>query len=299
MSAPAAAPALTPHPAAPPVVSGVLRPIQPLGLSGLTPGLADSLLPTFEWVAPTDLKVDEGYQRHLSERSIALIRKIVTQWDWRRFKPPIVARMGEDLVVVDGQHTAIAAATHPDVLQIPIMIVQAADRAAQAQAFVGHNRDRLNITPMQMHFAAIAADDEDALTVHQVCQRAGVTMLRVSPAGGVFRPSETVAVNAIGALINRRGVQKARIVLQVLADAQAAPLLAGQIKAVELLLHDDEYKGQVEPTDITAALLAIGIPAAEQEAKVFSLAHRVQVWRALAIVIFRKARRRRPRADGQ
>ena len=104
-------------------------------------------------------------------------------------------------MVVDGQHTAIAAAMHPDVSEIPIMIVPADSRAAQANAFVGHNRDRLNITPMQMHFAALAAGDEDAMTIDQVCQRAGVKMLRTPPAANVYRPAETVAVNAIGARI--------------------------------------------------------------------------------------------------
>jgi hypothetical protein len=42
----------------------------------------------------------------------------VANWDWRRFKPPVVARTATGLEVIDGQHTAIAAASHPDVLQI-------------------------------------------------------------------------------------------------------------------------------------------------------------------------------------
>lgn len=285
------------HPVAELDHNGQLREIKPLSISGLTPGMAESRRPVFEWVLPSELKVDESYQRHLSERSVTLIRKIVTQWDWRRFKPPVVARIGDDLVVVDGQHTAIAAASHPEVSEIPVMIVPADDRAAQAQAFVGHNRDRLNITPMQMHFAALAAGDEDAMTVDQVCQRAGVRILRTTPAGGIFKPGQSVAVQAIGALINRRGAQKARIVLQTIAEANAAPVAAGQIKAVELLLHDPEYKGQVEPSDVTSALLSLGVEIAEQEAKVFALTHRVPAWRALAIVIFRKARRGRRRAD--
>jgi len=253
-------------------------------------------------VDPAELLVDEAYQRTISERSLELIRKIVAQWDWRRFKPPVVARTpmpdgGEGLVVLDGQHTAIAAATHPLVTRIPIMVVEAADRAAQAKAFVGHNRDRLGITPMQMHQAAMAAGDEDALTVDQVCQRAGVTILRNTPGNGVFKAGDTVAVIAIGALINRRGVQKARVILQVLTEARCAPVTAGQIKAVEMLLHEQDYAGEVEPSAITSALLTLGVSTAEQEAKVFAAAHKVPNWRALGVVIFRKAKRGRRRAD--
>ena len=74
-------------------VASVMRPVKPLSLAGLTPSMAESRRPTFEWVLPTELKVDESYQRTLSARSVQLIRKIVTQWDWRRFKPPVVARM--------------------------------------------------------------------------------------------------------------------------------------------------------------------------------------------------------------
>jgi hypothetical protein len=275
---------------------GELRSVKPLSLAGLSPACAGHRRPVFEWVRPAELKVDETYQRQLSEASVTLIRKIVSQWDWRRFKPPIVARLGEDLVVVDGQHTAIAAATHPEISEIPVMIVPADSLADQARAFVGHNRDRLNITIMQMHYAAVAAGDEDALTIDQVCQRAGVKVLRSPPAHGVYKPGDTVAVKAIGALISRRGAQKARVILQILAEARSAPVSAPLIKATEMLLHDEEYRGQVEPADLTSALLALGF-VAEQEAKVFAAAHNVPLWRALGVVIFKRARRGRRRAD--
>lgn len=285
---------LTPHPVSAPELPTALRPVSALELPGIEPGVSCDVPPIFEWIDPAELLVDEAYQRHLSESSVTLIRKIVAQWDWRRFKPPVVARTEAGPLVVDGQHTAIAAATHPEISRIPIMVVAAEERAAQARAFVGHNRDRLNITSMQMHFAALAAGDEDALTLDQVCQRAGVTVLRVKRPGSAFRPRETLAVSAIAALIGRRGPQKARIILQVLAEAEAAPVLAGQIKAVEMLLHDPEYQGQVDPPAITAALQALTIDAAEREAKIFAAAHNVQIWRALGIVVFRKARKRRP-----
>lgn len=272
-----------------------LREVRKIALVGVEPTVADAPVPTFETVDPASLLVDDGYQRNLSERSVSLIRKIVGHWDWRRFKPPVCARSERGLEIIDGQHTAIAAASHPDIDRIPVMVVIAAERADRAQSFIGHNRDRLTITPMQMHFAATAAGDEDAVTINQVCERAGVKVLKSPPGHGVYRPGDTVAVRAIGALINRRGAMRAREILQVLVEARAAPVAAGQIKAVECLLHDGEFKGEIEPSAITSALIALG-SASDQEAAVFAATHQVPLWRALAIVLFRKGRRRGRRA---
>jgi two-component system cell cycle response regulator CtrA len=78
-------------------------------------------MPETRLVDPVSLVVDEKYQRGLSDRSIRLIRKIVSEWSWLAFKPPIVVEVGERLHVIDGQHTAIGAVTHggiDDLLQI-------------------------------------------------------------------------------------------------------------------------------------------------------------------------------------
>jgi hypothetical protein len=273
----------------------VLRGVRPVSLAAITPGSADTAVPTFEWIDPGTLLIDDGYQRNLSDRSARLIRKICAAWDWRRFKPPVCARTERGLEIIDGQHTAIAACSHPDVHTIPIMVVVAAGRADRAQAFIGQNRDRLNITPMQMHYAAAAAGDEDAQTIDQVCARAGVTVLKSTPGNGVWRIGDTVAVTGIGALINRRGAMRAREILQILVAGRCRPVSTGQIKAVELLLFGDEYREDIDGEGITNALLALGEDA-DREAAVFAAAHRVPLWRALAIVLFRKGKRRARRA---
>lgn len=272
-----------------------VRTVKAISLGGIEPAMAEVGPPVFESVDPATLLVDEAYQRNLSERSIRLVRQIIGGWDWRRFKPPVCARTPRGLEVIDGQHTAIAAASHPQVSTIPVMIVEAAEQADRAQAFIGHNRDRLGITPMQMHAAAAAGGDPDAVTLNQVCERAGVRVLRATPGNGVWRAGETVAVRAIGALINRRGAMRARQVLEILTAARSAPIASAQIKAVEALLHDPEFSGEIEPAAVTSALITLG-SAADQEAAVFAATHKVPQWRALAIVLFRKGRRRKARA---
>lgn len=273
----------------------VKRPIKAIVSPGLAPAQLIAALPVFEWVDPSGLLVDESYQRNLSSGSITLIRKIVAGWDWNRFKPPIVALTGDGLEVIDGQHTAIAAATHPGIVTIPVMVVGALEVSGRARAFIGHNRDRLAISQSSIHYANVAAGDEDALTVQQVCERAGVKILRYPPSNAEFKPGETLAVVALRSLVSRRGAMGARIILQTLADARCAPVRADGIKAVEVLLHDPEYKGQIEATAITSALLSLG-PTADREAAIFAAAHKVQVWRGLTVVLFKEARRGRRRA---
>ena len=59
-----------------------LRPIMAMPFPGIAkPDLGER--PSLEWVAPTDLMVDETYQRNLSRRSIALITKMVSGFAWK------------------------------------------------------------------------------------------------------------------------------------------------------------------------------------------------------------------------
>lgn len=276
-----------------------LRRIEPISISDLDTAKPETGEPICERVDPTTLFVDPAYQRGISERGLRQIRTIIEAWSWTKFKPPICAyaeHEGETVLkVLDGQHTAIAAASHPHIMEIPVMIVEAAETAAQAAAFVGQNTERLGVTPLQLHQASLVAQDPDALTVQQVCDRAGITILKTPPSRGQFGPNETIAINAIKALVDARGAMKARIILDVLALAQLAPITSNHIRACELLMTDDEYRDEFEPVDLTQAIQVCG-KAADHEAKVLSLSHKMPVWRALAIHWFRKTRKKRKAA---
>jgi hypothetical protein len=261
-----------------------------ISLDGLTPAELTGAPPRFEWVDPKTLQVAEAYQRALSERSVTLIRKIISRWDWTKFKPPVVAETDAGLEVIDGQHTAIAAASHPGIASIPVMVVHAPELKNRASAFVGHNKDRLNLTPTQIHIAAVQAQDEDALVVEQVCRDAGVNVLKAQPGKGLFKPGDTMAVQVISRLVIDRGTARATEILVALRGAEMAPISAAAIKAADMLLSDPEYAGQVGVEVITLTLRRLG-DRAEQEARVFAATHRVPIWKALGITIFRNRRR--------
>lgn len=104
--------------------------------------------------------------------------------------------------------------------------------------------------------------------------------------------AETISISAIKALVDKRGVMKARMILEVLAKAGLAPISADHIKAAEYLMTEPEYCDQFEAEDLTREIETAG-KVAEHEAKVFSVAQKVPVWRALAVQWFKKTRKKR------
>lgn len=251
--------------------------------------------PIFETVDPTTLFVDPDYQRDIGERGIRQIRNMIEHWDWSKFRAPVCAFEkdnggNEVLKVIDGQHTCIAAASHPNIHRIPVQIVDAPDQQSQASAFIGQNVDRLGVTKLQLHQAALTAGSEHAQDVQNVCDRAGVKILLTTPHR--YEAGDTVAITAISALVKRHSVLKARQILEVVAKANLAPVKDAHIKAAELLMIDREFCDQFEPADLTREIETAGL-SAENEAKVFAATHKVPFWKALASVWFRNTRKKR------
>lgn len=264
------------------------RPIEPIAIPGVTPGGTPRAYPIFEDVDPRTLLVDEGYQRDSSERSMKLVRKIVAGWDWAKFKAPCAVMTDVGLELIDGQHTAIAAATHPEITTIPVMIVDVAKREERAAAFIGHNKDRVAVTTAQLHVAAIAAGNAEAVAIEEVCAAAGVRTLRAPSKDP--QPGETMAIAAIGAVIRGREKVGAIRVLKVAVDAKLAPLTQIEIKAIDLLLYGGEYQGQISDATLVTTISAMGRKA-YSEANVFRAAHpTTPLWKALAITWFKNRR---------
>lgn len=271
-----------------------LRPIEPFELYDLVPGGGTEDRPGFDWVDPATLLVDETYQRSLGKASITLIRRIVAAWDWKKFKPPIVAPTAAGLLVIDGQHTAIAAATHPGIGKIPVMLIQAEAVADQATAFVGQNRDRISLTTGQVHKAALAAGDPDAIAMERICAAHGVRILQAPP-GRAFAGGETLAAGVLRELYRSRGPELFGTVLRILGGARCTPIRSAHLKAVELLLIEPEYREVLDPDDLADTVVRMG-PKLEREAGVLAATHRLRQWRALAIILFRNTRHVRRRA---
>jgi hypothetical protein len=210
-----------------------LRPIRAMRelINGEPPELDLGQSPELRWVAPESLFVDEAYQRDLSKRSRNLIRRMINEFAWRKMKPPIVVETDTGLHCVDGQHTAIAAATRR-IPQIPVFVVGAETLSDRADSFVAHNRDRLVMSPLDIYRAKLAASDPDALDVQNVIARAGVNLKIINPQSKIM-VGDTMAVGTIQRLVKRQGVQKARMVLEALVAGGRAPIGSAEIDATE------------------------------------------------------------------
>lgn len=259
----------------------VVRGIEILDAAGTIPKLTDA--------DPADLWVDESYQRSLSGKSIGLIRGMVERWDWRAFKPPTVVRDHGKLHVIDGQHTAIAAATRGLTL-LPVMIVDAPEVADRARAFVGINSDRISVGSLTLHHAQALAGDEDEQTLDLVCKRAGAVVLRSAKPGGQYAVGDVVAIQAVRHLVQRRHAGGARRVLEVCVKAKLAPLDRTSILAVDALLFDLERVRRedlklpvdLDPEDIATCLRA---PSALGRARIVAANDSAPLWLGLARVI--------------
>ncbi|WP_398479265.1 hypothetical protein [Tardiphaga sp.] len=266
------------------------RQIQPIALNGVVPGGSTRKLPIFEWLDPRTLWVDGSYQRESSERSLKLVRKIISEFDWAKFKPPVGVLVNDGVELLDGQHSAIAAASHPEIKMIPVMLLDVEKLEERASAFIAHNVTRISVTKTQLHTAAIAAGEEEALAVQRVCAEAGVTILRVQPGSGRYPPATTMSVTAIAALIKARGEITAVKVLSCLARGELAPINQTHVRAADVLLNDAEFCTQITSESLSATIQSTGRKI-EDEAAVFRAAHpSVSAWKAMAICWFRNRR---------
>lgn len=244
--------------------------------------------PTMLWVKPAELWVDETYQRALSRKSMALLTKIVSAWNWTHYKCPVVVRdeASGRLDLVDGQHTAIAAATHPDIEQIPVMVVTADQVSDRARAFLAHNRDRIAVSALQLYHSSVVAKDSEAMEVERVCAAAGVRILRTQPPSATgYQAGETTALGSIKGLIRKRGAEHAIFVLATLREAGRAPIRADEMKALSTAF---EHHSGIPRESIVAMLEKWPYEAGIVAARDFAAASGIRAADALAAVFAKR-----------
>ncbi|TXH35275.1 MAG: hypothetical protein E6Q98_15905 [Rhodospirillaceae bacterium] len=164
--------------------------------------------PKLLWLPITQLEVDPCYQRDASgRRSQQLIRHIAQSFDWSRFQVLTVTPKEQDehriltWLIIDGQHRTAGALLRGDIDELPCIVMDLPDRAAQAKAFVALNRDRVAINRMQMHHAALAAGDVDAQRLSEICAAAGVEINRYPVPRPILKPHQTMAIATMQKLL--------------------------------------------------------------------------------------------------
>lgn len=257
------------------------------------PAFADpGEVPVLDWLDKNLIDVDPLYQRPLDE---ARVNKILSGFTWSSFGAVVVVPQEDGRYhVSDGQHRLAAAKLHPKVAHVPAVVVKVEDVPAEAAVFVQINKARKNVSPLELFFAQIAAGDDEAVTVLQVCERAGV---RIPKHPGSFKPGDCIAVNALHALVGQVGAMRAREYLQALVAAGFAPIKAEHVKALLHLMTDPEFAEHVQLEDVAAAVKTVG-STGDAEAKRFAATHGTSVWKGLASVWFQKTKKRRAATTG-
>lgn len=210
--------------------------------------------PRLEWLPVERLVVDHTYQRTVeSARSQLLIAKIARDFRWSLFQAAVVTAVGGGkYAVIDGQHR-IEAAKRRAVDKVPAVVIEAASAAEAARAFVAANRDRVNINPLQIHHALLAAGDAGARRIKRVCDKAGVELLKTTIPSGSMKPGQTLAVGTINKTVGEFGEDITVAALALLKDAY--PDKGGLIRALFIYAVAILRAGEEMPAPAIAAIL--------------------------------------------
>jgi hypothetical protein len=228
--------------------------------------------PEFVNVPPTSLLVEESYQRDLSAASIRLIRKIVSGWDWGKFKPPVCARTPRGLFVIDGQHTAIGAATHPDIDEIPVMVIEAASVDERARSFVAHNRDRVTITKASILVAEVAAGVPSGMSILAAVEAGGGRVPRVMPQKGRAKPGDIVSMGALRQVHGAQGPAYLERIVRIAVRADLTPIDSTVLLSLHQFLSDRVHAPLHDATDREVSR-ALRILASEGDLGILAMRH--------------------------
>lgn len=248
-------------------------------------------MPRVDFVDPASLFVDEEYQRNITAAGLRLIEKMVAGWDWTKFHAPTVTPIPGGtgaFLVIDGQHQATAAASHPKIDKIPVMVVKAPTIKEQAKAFIGHNYEKVAINTLQMHRARLASGDDEAHRVEAVLGAGGIELIGTWSKTADAPPNTTAAIVTWYWLLRNYGDQKAKAVAKVLSKCYLRPIRDLHIKAVARLLHGEEYEDQINAERLAQCVQADHdgktLGAARQQAVETGMA----AWECLHLIYFRR-----------
>ncbi len=217
-----------------------LRPIATDDFAGVTLPADFGAAPMLDWIDITRLVVDESYQRAIGKDGRGNIRRIAENFRWSRFAPVIVAPIaGGQFAIIDGQHRTTAAqlAGHD---RVPCQVI-IADRTEQAAAFAAVNGTVTRINSLALFKAAIAAGEPRATRILDVARRGGAKILFYPKSELNQEPGETMAIGAIGRVIDRFGEDTVILALRCVVETPnrvkgglLAPIILAMCEAVHL-----------------------------------------------------------------
>lgn len=209
-------------------------------------------------VDPAILWVDDRYQRTPTTSSIKLVKKVVANWSWASFKPPIVTEYEDgSLFVIDGQHTAMAALTHPEITKIPVFVVPIETQKLRATSFISHNTSNTKVTDIQIFRSRLEAGDDDAVSIDMALQRSGVKLSNNLAFNSTTNTCSSI--KTLYTLYSNYGVRALRICLDVCVASKLAPIQSHFLYAVSDLLFKPEYRDKYIAANIATVIRSVSM----------------------------------------
>ena len=211
--------------------------------------------PELQWVSVDLIDVDNNYQREVKPH---LVDRILKKFSWSKFGAIVLSR-GQNgrFNVVEGQHRWAAAKLHPDVSEVPAVVVDHDDVKGEAESFLAINRDRMAVSSVEQYWAGLTAGDDRAVAVSNVLHKAGCDVV---PAQGHYRPNLTNSISAIDRCLQRYGEAATRRALLIIRAAwpdetkalrgTLITALARIVRANEKVVADPELVAAIRPQSL-------------------------------------------------
>ena len=182
--------------------------------------------PVLQNLAPSQLAIDQAYQRSIDQAGRRLIGEIARAWDWSLCQPLVVARRPDmSLYVIDGQHRLEAARTRGDIPWLPCVVVDHPTPTTEAAAFVSLNARRRPLTPMALFRADIASGNPAAIELMALIEGAGLRLTGIADASG-WKPGWINNIVGLSKCHRRHGAAITRTALECLARGFAGEVLS-------------------------------------------------------------------------
>ncbi|MEC9433990.1 MAG: ParB N-terminal domain-containing protein [Pseudomonadota bacterium] len=250
-------------------------------------------LPALRWIPVASLLISRDYQRPAdSPAAVRAIAAMAAGWDWAKVGAIVVAPMpeGERYEVIDGQHRAAAALARGDIHELPAVVIAPRDAQARPDAFLGINRARRGLSPLDIFWASAEAGEGVACAVMQGAEAAGARILRrPSDAGrNDLSPGATTAVGALQSVARDKGKAGVARVLRIAIAAGLAPVLTLHVQTIAELVWGEEFD---MADDVVANAIADAWDDMRDAADLARLESGQPLRRCMAVELSRWARR--------
>lgn len=171
------------------------------------------------------------FQRsHDDKKSKALIEHMAANLDHIKLGAPICVMTDDGSIeTVDGAHRIEAVRLRDDIKMILILLFESRSDADRAASFVGVNKDRKSIHPLELFKARVLSGEPLAISISQLCRECGVSIPHSPVSARDAKPNQC---QSIGTLEELQSLFGAPILKQSLSCLRRAfPAKPGQLRA--------------------------------------------------------------------